>query len=337
MTKHLKKVKISIILIILLGSFFITLCSNVKAGPLDQIYECSPNLTIEYNESLLQTPIVPFDEARLIPVKVRLELIGPAVDIVLSKIGGRVEYVVDMQIAETPVGCQASIIPRLLLIELPTENKPVLVNATISVTVNQFIPALSQEKVVVQMVPERVGSKTTLIKTGNYTQDLPFVIGYYSQLSFNYNNGNVRDIQPDEIADFNFEIQNLGNGATNVVAEIMDLPDGWSTEIARSTILGSELVGSASSKTISLRVKPPVDFGYHEDRAVIKVSMLPVSWDNPNYKGEPHYLYFIVQSKGFFTPGFEIGIILIAFIFVLFPIWKRKKTKNDKNDFGGKR
>ena len=322
MTKQFKKVKISIVFFILLGSFFITLCSSVNAGPLDQIYECTPNLTIVYNESLLQTPIVPFEDARLVPVKVRLELLGPAVDIVLSKIGGRVEYVVDMQITETPEGCQASVIPRLLLIELPTENKPVFVNATISITVNQFLPALSQEKVVVQMVPERVGSSTTLIKTGNYTQDLPFMIGYYSQLNFNYNNGNVKDITPDEIADFNFEIKNIGNGATNVIAEIVDLPDGWSTEIARSIILGSELVGSVPSKTISLRVKPPVDFGYHEDRAVIKVKMIPVNYPSLEYSGEPHYLYFIVQSKGFFTPGFELGILLFAFVFVLIPILK---------------
>jgi hypothetical protein len=338
MTKQLKKVKISIIFLILFGSSFVTLCSNVKSGPLDQIYECTPNLVILYDDSLLQKPVKPFDDATLIPVKVELDLIGPAVDIVLSKLGGQVKYIVNIEMAEVPEGCQASIIPSLLLIDLPTEDIPVSVNATISITVNQFVPALSQRKLGVRMVSESIiGNKAILINSGNYTQDIPFIVGYYSQLNFNYKDGNVRSIQPDGIADFTFEIQNFGNGATNVISEIVDLPDGWSTEIVRSTILGSELVGSSSSKIISLRVKPPTDFGYHEDRQIIKVSMLPVCVDNPDYQGEPHYLYFIVQSKGFFTPGFELGILLFAFIFVLIPIWKRKKTKNGKNDFGGKR
>ena len=44
--------------------------------------------------------------------------------------------------------------------------------------------------------------------------------------------------------------------------------------------------------------------------------MTPVYYDNSDYQGEPHYLYFIVQSKGFFTPGFEFGMLLFAIIFI---------------------
>jgi len=338
MIKQIKKFKIFIIFLILFGSSSITICSVAKSGPLDQVYELTPNLTIEYDETILQKPIKPYDNATLIPVKIRLDLTSPTADIVLARIGGgKIKFIVNVEIIEIPEGCQASIIPKLILIDLPTEAIPVYANATISITVNQFLPAGSQKKLVARMVSEEIGNQATLIKTGNYTQDIPFMVGYYSQLNFNYKDGNVRDIRPDETANFNFEIQNYGNGATNVISEIVDLPDGWATEIVRSTILGSEITGSTSSKTISLRVKPPIDFGYHEDRAVIKVKMIPVSYPNSEYSGEPNYLYFIVQSKGFFTPGFEFGIILFAFIFVLIPVWKRKNIKNEKKGFGGKK
>ncbi len=336
MNKQFQKIKIILIFLILFSSSFFTICSIARSGPLDQIYECTPNLVIEYDISLLNEPIIPFDDTRSIPVNVKLQLIGPSVDIVLGKISG-VELIVDMSIAEIPEGCQASVTPPILLIKLPKENTIVSVNATISITINQYLPVASQENVAVRMSSRRLGQSTTLVKPGNFTQDIPFIVGYYPQLSFVYIDGNVRNISPDETADFNFEIQNWGNGATNVISEVDELPDGWLTEIVHRTILGSELIGSTSGVTISLRVKPPIDFGYHEDRAVIKVSMIPISIENPEYRGEPHYLYFIVQSKGFFTPGFDIVILLFAFIFVLIPVWKRKNRKIEKKDFGGKR
>lgn len=335
MKRQIKKTKTFIIFLILLSSSLVSICSIVNSGPLDQIYEITPNITIEYDESLLQKHIIPFEEARSIPVDVKLTLFGPALDIVLSKISG-MELIVDMSIAEVPEGCQASVTPPILLIPIPGDESPFSVNATISITINQYIPALSQKIVTVRMSSRRFGGQTTLIKPGNYTQDIPFMVGYYSQLSFVYTDGNIRNISPDETADFNFEIQNWGNSATKVISEVEDLPDGWISEIVGSTVLGSELVGTSSTETIQLRVKPPIDFGYHEDRAVIKVSMTPVNVVNPDFKGEPHYLYFIVQSKGFFTPGFELVIILLAFILVV-PVWKSKNRNIEKQRRGGKR
>jgi hypothetical protein len=336
MIKQFQKIKISILFFMIIGSSFITICSIAKSNPLDPIYECTPNIVIEYDRSLLRDPIIPYGETRLIPVNIRLQLIGPAVDIILGKIGGKVKFIVDMSIAEVPEGCHASVTPKILLIELPKENMVVRANATISIAINQFLPASSQKNVAIGMVSRRVGGSTTLIKTGNFTQDIPFTVGYYSQLSFNYIDGNVRNISPDETANFNFEISNYGNGATKVISEVQDLPDGWITEIVHSTILGSELIGSPSNKSISLRVKAPTDFGYHEDRAIIKVQMTPVNYQFPEYQGEPHYLYFIVQSKGFFTPGFDIVVLFFALLLIIIPVWKRKNNDKD-NDMGGKR
>ena len=76
-------------------------------------------------------------------------------------------------------------------------------------------------------------------------------------------------------------------------------------------------------------MKPPINFGYHEDRAVIKLKMTPFYQNNSNYFGEPHYLNFIVQSKGFSSPGFESILVLFALIFVMYPIYKRKNKKLD--------
>lgn len=330
MNKQFQKIKVFMLILTIFGSSFIIVCSIAKSGPMDQIYRCTPNLVIEYDKSLLREPILPFDEPRTIPVKLKLYITGPADNIVLNKIGGNIKLIIDLSIAEVPEGCYASITPPIVLIPLPNTPKPVYENATISITINQYLPAASQKKVAVRMNSRKIGKQATLISAGNFTQEIPFIVGYLPQLSFVYIDGNIRNIKPDETAEFTFEIQNWGNAVTKVVSEIENLPEGWLSEIVHSTILGSDLVGSTYKKTISLRVKPPIDFGYHEDRAIIKVSMTPINYGNPEDKGEPHYLYFIVQSKGFSTPGFDVIILLLAFIFVLFPVWKRKNRKIEK-------
>jgi hypothetical protein len=336
MDKKFQKTKMFIIFLILICSSLYIICPIGKSGPLDQIYECKTDLIIEYNQSLLEEPIIPFSEPRSIPILVKARIFGPAADIVLDKIGGngKIKLNVDLSIDEVPEGCQASITPPI--VQFPISGEFVAENATISITVNKDLPAASQKNVVVRMYLRRESNLKNLLTEVNITQEIPFVVGYYPKLSFVYIDGNVRDINPDETASFNFQIQNWGNGVTDVISDIVDLPEGWEAEMASSTVLGSEIVGGASNQTISLKVKPPVDFGYHEDRAIIKVSMVPKSKINYNDTGEPLYLYFIVQSRGFYAPGFEIIILFFAFIFVLFITWKTKNKKTEKKQYRGK-
>jgi len=336
MNKQFQKIKISIIFLLLFCSTLFVISPIGKSGPLDQVYECYPILIIDYDQALVDEPIIPYNATRSIPVKIKARVTGPAADIVLDKIGGGgIKLIVDLSIDEVSEGCQASITPPI--VQFPVSGEFVIQNATISITVNKDLPAAAQKDLIVRMSSRRLGIQATLVTSVNVTQEIPFIIGYYPKLSFVYLDGNVRNINPDETASFNFEIQNWGNSVTDVISDIVDLPEGWSAEIAHSTVLGSELVGGTSKKAISLRVKPPIDFGYHEDRVIIKVSMNPTSKINSNDTGEPHYLYFIVQSNGFSTPGFEMVILLFAIILVFIPAVIKKKRNNEKKQPGDKR
>jgi len=336
MIKKFHKIKIFTILLMFIFSSLIFFSPNGKSNPLDQIYECKPYLIIKYNETLLQEPIIPYDRAREIPVTIQAKIYGPAADIVLGKIGGGgIKLIVDVSIAEVSEGCYASINPPVL--QFPVSGEYATQNATISITIDQDLPAFSLKNVVVRMNSRRLGAKATLVEAGNFTQDIPFFVGYLPQLSFSYPDSNVKSISPDEVADFTIEIQNWGNGDTNVSIDIEDIPEGWLAKIVHSITLGTNLFGSTSNIIVSLNVKPPIDFGYHEDRAIIKVKMTPISYNKTEYHGEPHYLYFIVQSNGFSAPGFEIITFILAFIFVLFVIMKKKNKKISKNTRGVKK
>lgn len=336
MNKQFQKTKIFTVFLMLFCSSLFVICPVGKSGPLDQIYECTPFIILEYNKTLLlQKPIVPYDQPRTIPVTVKAKIFGPEADIVLAKLGGGgVKLIVDLSIAEVSEGCHASINPPIL--QFPVSGEYEVSNATLSLTIDQYLPAFSLENVKVMM---NSGGLGIIVKAGNFIQDVSFVVGYSPQLSFSYPDSNVKSISPSEkTAYFTIEIQNWGNGVTNIITEIVDIPEGWQAEIARNMTLGTKLSGSNFKGTMSLNVNPPINFGYHEDRAVIKVKMTPEYYNNTAYKGEAYYLYFIVQSKGFAaTPGFEMSIVLLAFIFVLFPIWKRKNNKIEKRQSGVKK
>jgi hypothetical protein len=336
MIKQFQKIKIFIVSLILFCSSLFVICPIGKSGPLDKIYECTPFITIEYNETLLQKPIVPYDQPMAIPITVKAKIGGPVADIVLGKIGGGgIRLIVDMSIAEVSEGCHASVNPPILQFSVSDVYESA--NATLSLTIDQYLPAFSLKNVKVRMNSQSLGAKATVVKAGNFTQDVPFFVGYYPQLSFSYPDSNVKSISPDKTAYFTIEIQNWGNADTNIISEIVDIPEGWQAGIVRNMTLATNLFGSNFKGTISLNVKPPITFGYHEDRAIIKVKMTPECYNNSEYKGEPYYLYFIVQSRGYSTPGFDFIILIFAFIFVLFSIWKRKNNKIEKEQSGGRK
>lgn len=333
MDKQFHKTKILTVILMLFCSSLLFICPIGKSAPVDQIYECTPNIVLEYNQTLLEQPIFPYDQPKEIPLTVKISIGGPEADIVLSQVNGGALVIVHLSIAEVSEGCHASINPPIAQVSIPKiPNEYVSANASLSLTIDQYLPAFSLETVKVSMISERLGKKATIVSEGNFTQDVPFTVGYFPQLSFSYPDGNVKSISPGEMAYFTIGLQNFGNADTRVDAEVVDIPKGWKADVLKSTTLGTNLTSNKFKEAISLNVKPPIDFGYHEDRAVIKVKMTPECYKNSTYKGEPYYLYFIVQSKGISaaTPGFEMGSMLLAFIIVIFFIWKRKKQ------YGGK-
>lgn len=327
MNKQFQKVKIFMIFTLIFCSSLLVICPITKSVPLDPYFECEPILMIEYNETLLEDPIVPLEEARTIPVTIKMGITGPGADIVVKYT--RAQFIVNLYITEVPEGCHATISPPIISVDLSKEmvGNFLYQYANVSIAIDQNVPALTKERVMVRMESKSLG---TVVKKGNFTQELPFTIGYCPLLSVSTPDGNVKDINPDETASFTIELENRGNGNTEAITKIIDIPDGWIAEIITSTLLGSNLLGGNTKKTLSLNIKPPYGFGYHEDRAVIQVSITPIYYNNPEFEGEPHNLTFIVQSRGFSTPGFEMIIMLVAFVFVLVPIWKRKNNKIEK-------
>ena len=338
MNKKFHTFKIFIILLILFCSSIVILCPTGLSNAVDEIYQCEPFIELEYNESILKQTIMPYDDPVQIPIKIKTRLIGPGVDAV--KYHGaldKIYLIVHLSIEEVSEGCHASINPPFVRYQGIYDEYQTS-NATLSFTIDQYLPAFSLKNVKINISVETLGKlKTPLVKGKDFFIDMPFKVGYMSQLSFSYPEENVKSIGPEATAVFPIEIENWGNAESNVNIEVEDIPEDWQASIINNLTLGTNLFGDETKETLSLNVKPPINFGYHEDRQVIKVKMTPVAYGKSDLKGEPHYLYFIVQSKGVSikTPGFEMIIFIGAFILVFFPILKRKNIEECKKQQDG--
>ena len=113
MNKKLQKIKIIIVFFLIFYSLLYILCPTGKSASLDPIYECEPEFIIQYNESLLEKPVIPYDEPLIVPITIKARIYGKVTDIVLENLRG-IDLVVYLSIAEVSEGCHASINPPIL-------------------------------------------------------------------------------------------------------------------------------------------------------------------------------------------------------------------------------
>jgi hypothetical protein len=228
---------------------------------------------------------------------------------------------IDIEVNETPDWCTASILPRKLII--PASVNWSTNNATLSMAINEAAPAFSVGLVKVKVIVRGFGS----IKGGEFFQDIRFIPGYLPVLRLNVSESTCGLIGPNDVANFDIEIENLGNAITDVTCRVIDVPDGWITSIDSNITIGSRTRTGDIKRTLRLTVKPPHDFGYHEEREIIEVSITPSCFGNSSLAGEEHLLYFVVHSRGFYTPGFEIVFVFFALIGVVLISKNRQRRK----------
>ncbi|MFO7677668.1 MAG: hypothetical protein R6V50_04725 [Thermoplasmatota archaeon] len=357
MNTKLQMIKAFTIFLLLFCSSVVIFSPAAKSGPFDDFYECIPHIYIDYNKSILEQLVIPYGEPTEFSITVKADIMGPAEDIVKEFLAKPpIKLIVGLSIENVPEGCYASVNPPLIEF-IPQKDltwKPNEANVTLSFTIDQYVPAFSIKNVRLNISAPidrdfeegGVGESYLglVVKPEAYYFDIPFTVGYQPKLSFSYPKQNVKNISPDETAVFPIEIENWGNAQSNIRIEVEDVPKGWTANIVDNLTLATNLFGDEAKGTVSLNVKPPIDFGYYENRTIITVKMTSTTRHNNSVlEGEPHYLYFIVQSKGVSTAlpsGSEMIFFIFASIliifFVIYLIWKGKHNKEYMKKIRGK-
>lgn len=310
-----------IFMILLIFNSFIVLSSSVKANNDSHPFRIEPLVEIDYDQEIARDPLLPINKTKEIPIFLNLTLEGYYIDEMIDYLVGNNKLFTDLRVVDSPDYCEAAITPRKT--QLFIEKGGYVGNASLSLVINKTGHALTRGLVLIEVVTRPAGT----IVGKNFTKEIEFIPGYLPFLEFE-TDSKTKKVTPNEIAEFNINIKNSGNAITNVSFEILDKPKDWIVEIPKNIELEEE-------SDILMSVRGPKSFGHHNDRESITMKVVPSHYKNLSLKGKDYYLNFIVQSKGFSTPGFESLLFLFAFIFITL-IFKIKKKKSIRKE-GGKK
>jgi hypothetical protein len=287
--------------------------------PVD-IFYCDSNLIITYDEKAANDPFLPIDRIKEINVSITYFIEGYYAEQVAPVYPPNFIF---LKVFSKPNWCTITLSPDFLKLHNTAEG--VTTNITMIIQVSENAPALDNDIIGIEAKVDSLGA----ILGDIFKTNISFIPGYLPILNVNIVDNTYDLIGPLDTSSFDIEIENLGNAKTIATAQPINVPKGWIVSVIRDTLIeaSSSTTGSLNKKVITLTVEPPREFGYHNDRKEIQISITPSYFEDSTLKGQDYYLSVIVQSKGFSTPGYEFTLLFLGI--VIFILFSKKFSKQN--------
>jgi len=315
-----KKIFMLCIILIIISVLFPSYSSAPFDNALKEVYEANYNLDVVVDEKAANQPFLPVDMVIEIPVTLKLEFTGRYEE-VMDKFYTSTALL-ELSVNNTPGWATATVTPKDTSIE--TSKEPVDKNISVFIKVDEDANPSRKGIVQLKILVKKLGAINELV----LDKDIPFTVGYFPMLDINPDK-NVEKISPMEKTTFTIDIKNLGNAKTKVNCKIIDVPKDWTANITENLILGTRALNEENKDKLFLTVKPPYGFGYHNEREIIKVRVTPIYYGNDSIVGDEYILSFVVQNKGFSTPGFEISSLFFVIFIVSLILCKKFRRKDE--------
>ena len=299
---------------------FGTVASVIPTAQAGLVFNFQSVLNVKWGNET-QEPLIPRGELRFVTIVITHTVSKTALGGgVLSVLAGEV-IPIHVEIVNKPTWCTASIQEGTLSVTVqPGVSQTV--QTTCALSVDNNAPAYTLGTILIRATADR----TSLIKEYQNEFTLDFTPAYKPLISMSLPSTNVKEVGPSETATLPISIENLGNAGTVVQLTVTQVPKDWVASVTSQVMLAE---GTGSSATAYLTVIPPRNFGYHNDEQTIQVSLQPMFSDDMTQKGVVSYQSFLIQSRGFTTPGFDAVIYLAAFaVTLLMVVSLRRRKKN---------
>jgi hypothetical protein len=317
MTKKFQAAKASFVTGLVLVSIIVAVIPTTSAGIL---YNLQSVLTVSWSANDTKTPVVPRGALRTLELTINHHVTRGVFGQVLLQLYAGYPVVIHIEIVKTPTWVTATLAQGTLTVTVTPDIAGSTVTTQISLQVADDAPAYGLGYIELKATAQKAG----LIKGFEQNFTLSFVPDYKPLIQPTYPATNSKEIGPLDTAIFPIQITNLGNARTVVLLTVTNVPSNWNAIITDQVILEE---GTGSTGTAYLVIKPPKGFGYHDDQKTITISMQPVKADDYSKKGETTYATFLVQSRGFSTPGFETISFIGALAAVLLIITCLRRRK----------
>lgn len=320
MTKNFRRIKTGIVMGALLLSLFAAMMPNAYAGP---VFGLNNYVDVTW-ENKSQEPLIPRQDQIDLNLNIRYGVTqGPLGNLVIGLHRGRqVNIKLDIIEEETTSWVSANLKSGTVVTSVPTRGEERL-STTLTLSIDEDAPAFAAGIITIKASVDKIG----LIDGFSQKFALRFRPAYLPLLSYNTPEGNSRIIGPMDSVQFPIDITNKGNDKTKVQLEIENIPKDWLAVVTDEVTINKGETGTAY-----LTIKPPKEFNYHYDQAQFRIKMTPLFAENIQHKGDPSYVTFVVESRGFSYVGIEVAVlpiivVIIILIVVFYLFSKRQKKK----------
>ena len=318
--KNLRTAKAALMMGIMLISVIAVFMPTGSAA----LLKLQGNLTASIGEP--DRIVTPYGQQLQIPIKVGYAISGVGADVVYF---ANNPVRITIEVTEMPEWASISVpIPQILL-TISTEFQ--YDNTTIGIDVNENAPAMATDNIKVLIKAEKIrgiGGEVGEVTYGPIRID--FKPTYTPILSMNVRDGNYQEIGPMENAFFHVDLENLGNGKTEVVFEVLGLPKDWTVSVPNIITLGSKAFGDDPTGSVTLTVQPPRGFGYHDDKETIQLKVKVRYFLSASTTEKEYPLDVTVYSRGISTIGIEVALIVIILIALVIAVILLVFTKKFK-------
>jgi len=325
MTNHLRTIKVSILIgILMIG--FIPILANHGTAARTKAISFNSYLTINYTATALNTPLQ-IDVPISVPVTVQFSTDIPDIfkkipfplnNIILFGAPIGPEEQIHLEIINPPDWANIYFSTSDLLCQIPFKSDgpiPIQTNLIISPTIQA--PA----------TPQRIDIVATcnqIKRLNNFTYQIsiPFTPIFIPTMEISSPNS-IRTVGPHESVSFQIFVTNNGNKITRVTPQIVAGDPAWIP-----TINPPEFeIQPGQESTFTLSLITPYNFGWHNEYGRFEIKFYSTIYPpSENAPSENQTIFLVVNNHGFSTPGFEFIIFLAAICVILLIIRKRRKN-----------
>jgi len=329
MNRSFRKVKACIILSIFLFSVLAAFLPSSSAG----IINYESDIELLYDASAATEGIEPLQGAIAIPIWVRYKVSGifprPAQWLSDRGMTGKI----DLTVGQTESWVTATLTSYTLNPELSTTWQTIGGDSPkyfIMISFTEEAPAIAEVKIPLTIYANEISVAGITIREKTINAEISFKPQFIPIIDVKPKK-TYTEVAPGEVAVFDLELENLGNGKTEFEFQVKSKPDGWTASIVSKTFVDSYRSGN-NIKHVTLQITPPYGFGYHNEQEDIIIKITARYFgesgaDNESYQAKSYDYRFTVRNKGFSAPGFEAPSLLMAFVFVAVALIVMRRRK----------
>lgn len=281
-------------------------------------------IQLTYDETITEKPIMPLSEAITIPITISYKLVGVFAQSTASYCNRKgITQIVTLSIEDIPKWCTATIEPYQINVDISDNFRYVETNIIVAIT--EEAPAFKPFTIAIKVSTPQINGPfgiMELISGSEVTQIVALKPDFIPIFSV-YTDATYLKIDPVNTTKIPIIITNFGNGKTEYILEVKDLPNNWNISFPESIILEP-----GTEKEVILEVKP---YKYFENRT-IELNVKAQYYAETGSTGRIYTIRFTLINDGSYKEedDFLSQIIIpsiVIFIILIIAILLFKKIK----------